>query len=194
MEVKVINKPNITKAIKLIERFKKLNMLKFDIEIILDYSQTDPGQYHYYPKVRRNKLYVNPDLCTTDFKLGYVNDCSTFTVIIHEFCHFIDYNIIKLFDKYKKLFPNNELIINLNCTSSLEEAFTELFSLYVINPYFLKHIDPARYYFFTEHILSPSPVTTRKFLSYYKNWTQPAKIECKKTWNLYVKNDKIINN
>lgn len=180
----------VKEAITLIERFKLINNKCFRIKIFYDYLSEDLGYYEY-----TSNLYINPLQChlvNDNLKnhIGFIEDYSILSTIIHEFSHFLDfkYNIL---NKYKN---NNFNKIELGdyAKTELIEELAELIVLYIINPYLLNKIDNKRYKFLKSIFKSPSPNSKKRFLILYSKWSKTAKQECKEIFNIVVENNDII--
>jgi hypothetical protein len=182
-------------AIKLIERFRFINNKRFQIRIYYDYSTIDDfGYFKFDDTGPISNLYINPQKCHKELAngraaLGFTEDYSVLSTILHEFSHFIDdkYNLLS---KYEKI-TFESIDLGSYANSELIEEFAELMVLYLLNPYFLKIIDLPRYKFLKSQFKSPSPKSKKRFLTLYNSWSEDVKQECFDKFNIKVKNNNI---
>jgi hypothetical protein len=200
MKAEIINKQDINKAEKYINKFKYYNDLKFpEFTVIFDYKLPWAGVWYDKSKEHKYKIYVNPDRCEVedDRSLavesnrraeGYTDNPSVTAVILHEFCHFID-SKYKIYEKYKKEFAKNDKV---EINEIKEESCIDFFVLYIVNPYLLKLLSKERYEFYKRFFKSPISNEKKHFLITYSNWDDTVKKECKTKWKLSVEKGKII--
>jgi hypothetical protein len=159
---------------------------------MLDFQLKTTGMWYLKPKKLSQILWANPDACEPYGCFGYTDDTSIPAVLIHEFCHFID-DKIRIYDKYKDIFKENDLVLNINSIMSIEELCIECMGLYIINPYFLEMIDKNKYEFFKSQIRSPIDQPKSNFKKLYSKWTKEYKTSCKRDWKIYVEEGNIIH-
>ena len=119
-----------TAAIYLIEKIRSKNKMRFDLLVAYDFNMKEMGCY--YPNLPHCKhiIFVNPLQCLDrdedtppPLKIsceGYTTDFSLFGVIIHEFCHFLQFNNFKNIEKnYRHKFPTQRFYINSYCNNEI---------------------------------------------------------------------------
>jgi len=182
VKTKIYKSEDLDLAIDLIEKFKKKNNIDFRLTINIDHDDENSGYYH-----GSSQLYVNPKNCDNDISLGHPNDHSIPSVIIHEFCHFVD-DKYKIYDAYKKYIRKNKhLYITPYSETNIVEEVAENICTFLLNPFLYKYIDEKRYLWFTTYFKSPIHCTEKQFIRTYKKWTPELKKSC---WTDYgVKTD-----
>lgn len=184
-------------AIKLIEKFRAINNMNFNIHILYDYSMIDNHGFYEYDgkKTKTSKIYINPSNCYIETlesrqRVGFIEDYTIYSTILHEFGHFLDFK----FDISSDYDSQNFQPINLGAYAKTDivEEFAELVVLYLVNPYFLKIIDKDRFKFLKKRFKSPSPCTKCRFMKLYNKWHENAKMECYKDFGISVENNEVI--
>jgi len=198
-QIKVlIDSPHIltSSAIYLIQMFRTKNKLNFDFAIAYDYNMEEYGCYYPGSKGQgKNTVFVNPDLCLdrnniedSDKKIsceGYTWDVSLFGIIIHEFCHFLQFQVYKTIVKdFKKEFPTTRLYLNDYCNNELIDEMAEIMTLYIVNPYLLKLISLDHYKFLKLYFKSPIACSKEKCFVIYEGFPQDIKDELETKWNI----------
>lgn len=170
-KVKIVHlQSDLTKAIRIIGKFFKLNDIKIKYTLVLDYKLDSFGIF--YPN-KKFEITINPSQfhdtsLEETHQLYYSTDFSITSVAIHEMSHLLDQHF-GILDLYKKKFKD-KLILNENSERDKAEEVAEIFRLFFLNPFFLKLISPDRYDFFKELFQSPSSCTKRNFISKWKTW------------------------
>ena len=182
---------DILDAIKLIDKFLQLNNITFKYSININHSLDCHGVF--YPE-KENEICVNPSFLAKSsirevHDKKYSMDYSLFGVSVHEFTHAFSEKH-GLNEEYKKLFKE-KTIINSNCLTYRFEELAELFSLYLVNPYFLKHIALEPYNFLKEKYISPTPTIKASFLGAWRKWGQAARHQCKSKWGIHAHGNKV---
>jgi len=175
-----IYKYNISfnRGLKLIERFKRVNNIDFQLELKLDFAEKYLGYYNY--NSTENIIYINPIRCTHQKKnnlLGHPSDCSIYATITHELAHFLDLKF-KLVDEYtSKNFALKHLYLSSQGKENKIEEIAELISIYLINPYYLKLADIERYNWIKGKFKSPMSCGKKSFMKYYIRWSEEKQIK-----------------
>lgn len=190
-------------ANSLIKRFKEKNNINFNLTINLDFLLNDSGVY--IPSKPTN-IYVNPDLVVynsyeensekINSYYGYINDCSLLGNVMHEFSHFLCYEIYqKIVDEYKKVFPKDRLYLCEYSNENVNEEIAEIIRLYLINPLLLKLINSDVYKFFRKRFISPNPTSQKHTIQMVDDFPISIKTELKEKWNIVhdLNQNKIIN-
>jgi hypothetical protein len=183
----------IEKAITLINKFLKLNKLKINFKVNIDYSldsygefdpskrfefTVNPDKFHYYPESEANNA------------AGFTYDRTLLGVCIHEFCHLVDEQL-GLEQLYRAEFKE-KLILNHYCEDMWCEEMAEVFMLFITNPYLLKHIDDDRFDFFGSMFKSPTKCSEASFKAKYRLWTKGIKRICRDLWGIHVYKNQIV--
>ena len=100
---------------------------------------------------------------------------------MHEFGHYCD-DRFNLLDKYLQMEFKSDIDLNEYASTSKMEELAELLSLYFVNPYLLKYINIERFNWVKNFFKSPSPNSSKRFISLFNNWPKDIKKEC---WNKY---------
>lgn len=182
----------LTKAFKLISRLIELNKLPITYSLTMDFELDSYGVYDYS---KRSEIRVNPYLfknATNEeiHALYYTVDFSLLAVAVHEFNHLLD-DRLNLLESYKEEFPE-PFPLNKNAKKDRREELAELMSLYELNPYFLKLINPEVYKFLLGAYKSPTITSEKNFLAKYKRWPKEIKADCKERWGVYSWGDRMI--
>jgi len=180
-------------ANSLIKRFKEKNKINFDLTINIDFLLDDSGVY--FPSNPKH-IFVNPDLAIytigeDDIKTksyhGYINDCSVLGNVMHEFAHFLCYEIYKgIVDDYGKEFPRQKdrLYLCEYSNENIDEEIAEIIRLYLLNPLLLKLIDDKVYNFFRKRFKSTSPTSQKHTIQMVDDFPIDIKNELNDKWNI----------
>lgn len=182
-------------AAEIIKLTLSKNKIKKDIDIKYDYQIKDAGLY--YPDADPLSLLVNPDNCkpiedynkgSQLFYFGYVRDSTMTGTLIHEFCHFLIFNIFwpQMKDNFKKVFPTKRLYLNEYSNTNIDEEMAETLTLYIVNPYLLKLISKEHYFFFKEYLESPVQSSSKRFRKIYEGFPYEIKEELKNKWGIVL--------
>jgi hypothetical protein len=177
-------------ALKLIERFSKINKVKIKIDVALDWNMPEAGIYYCQNKKYKNKIFINPKNCgsitdATDYYIGYSKDITIFGVILHEFSHFLCYQVYPtLINDYKKYFATERLYLNDYSNNEIRDEIAEIMTLYFTNPFLLKLISKKHIQFFKKYFKSISPCSYRHMLMMYQDYPIPVKEDMIKRWNI----------
>lgn len=180
-------------ANSIIKKFKIRNDIDFDLSIYVDYSIEDYGVY--CPDLYPNRIFVNPDVAISMNDVeryikmssyhGYVNDYSLVANTIHEFSHFLCYQVYEgIIRDYEQSFPINRLYLCEYSNENIIEEIAEIIRLYILNPFLLKLIDPRVYGFMTRYFKSPSPVSQKHTLGIIDGFPIEIKRELIEKWNI----------
>ena len=198
VEIRMSNYHTIDKSIKLINKFCKINDLKYNkiININFDYKLSALGEVTLNSStLNAINIKINPDLfINTPENFGFYDDYGINATIIHEFSHLLDFRLF-IRNSYKHNFKKTLNIINENCNQSKREEIAEILSMYIINPYLLNLILPDVYKFFKNElkIKSPTPCTEKAFIKLYNTWQEKAVIQdLEEQYRIIVKNNKVI--
>lgn len=190
----MINAPGeILIANSLIKKFKKKNDIDFDLSICLDYMIEEYGVY--CPVEFPNYIIINPDLAIgindkeSHLKLssyyGYINDYSLIANTLHEFSHFLCYQVYTtIIDDYEKEFPIDRLYLCDYSNENITEEIAEIIRLYILNPLLLKLIDKPVYDFVRRYFKSPSPVSHKHTLGIIDDFPIDIKTELIDKWKI----------
>ena len=178
---------SLNRGLNIIERFKNINNMAFELEIKLDFDEPDLG-YLWYQK-RQKAIYINPLRCDNRKRnnlYGYPKDNSICATIAHEFGHFIDLKLDLLHQYKKEEFTKKQLIITKYARDDLKEEIADMLAVYFINPYCIKIIDEERYNWLKERFKSPSPCGLKTFMKYYDMWPKSKQKWFKDTYKLKI--------
>lgn len=196
VEIEIVSvEKELIKAIKMIDRFLRLNKINFKYSIAFDFNYSQLG--FCYPGIE-NKIYINPKNCAQSIFLyrdcfpRFSEDCTIFGVALHEFCHLIDHKF-DLTDSYKILFSEKFPLNPYAHVGGIYEEVAEILSLYMTNPYFLKLINFDIFDFFRERFKSPTECSQRTFLRFYKKWPKHIQEICKSQWGIEVSGNIVKN-
>jgi hypothetical protein len=184
--------PQIDRAIKLIAKFQRINDLKINYTITLDYKLDCFGMF--YPDEKHN-ITINPDQFHDTSKeephaVDYTTDFGLCSVVVHEIIHLLAEKYL-IHDLYKEKFKNNKFILNNNSRKDVHETIAEEGRLYFMNPYFLKLISPDRFEFFQGLFQTPSPITKKSFIVKWKSWNPQIHQLCLEKWGIKVLGNRI---
>ena len=183
----------ISPSYKLLEKFNKKNNIKLNKFCVNVYFENDNtmGYYRYESNKKECIIYLNFETClaTKEKTRYYPNDRKMESVVLHEYCHFLD-DIFKINESYNQQEFKKYKIKYLDIT----EEIAELLNLYIINPYFLKIYDIHRYKFFNNLFKSPTTCSKKEFFGIYNSWKPFTKSKFKKKYNLMInqKTNKVI--
>lgn len=180
-------------ANSLIKRFKEKNKVNFDLTINIDFLLDDSGIY--FPS-KPSHIFVNPDLSiyTTDDDIiktnsyhGYINDCSLLGNVMHEFAHFLCYEVYEgIIDEYEKEFPRqtDRLYLCEYSNENIDEEIAEIIRLYLLNPLLLKLIDGKVYNFCRKRFKSTSPTSQKHTIQMVDDFPISIKNELNDNWKI----------
>lgn len=169
---------SLNRGIRLLERFKKINGLNFQLDIKIDFSEPDLGRFNYDPLDQ--SIYVNPVKCENkkfNDLLGHPTDCSVYATLIHETGHNLDRKYFLVPNYHQKNRGLKRLIGGDFDTSDIREELADILTIYLTNPYYLKLIDKERYCWLKSKFKSPTPCGYQTFLKLYNRW--PKKVQDK---------------
>jgi len=183
-------------AIKLIERLLIKNNINRVLRIAYDFDCDDGG--YYYPLMKTDTIFVNPDNCynlrqynnddarpENMFYPGYVCDYTIYGTILHEFSHFLCFQVYKnIIDDYKKEFPNKRLYLNSYSNAEIDEEIANTITLYISNPYLLKLISEKHFKFFKSFFKTPRPISSNNCFLIYQKFPIHVKNELKTKWGI----------
>jgi hypothetical protein len=185
-------------ALHLIEILLVKNKINRVLRLCYDFTAVNEGGY-YYPLIRTNTIFVNPDNCINMareykdeddskeniFYFGYTCDKSIFGAVLHEFSHFLCYQVYKtLVDDYKREFPNKRLMLDNYSNSGLEEELANIMMLYISNPYLLKLVDERHFKFLKGYFKSPVSSSNNSCFHIYEKFPMHVKNNLKEKWNI----------
>ena len=178
----------IVDATKLIDRFLKKNNIKIKYSVEINSRMTDAYGIFDPNDGNHTKITINPSLLINDpptrpFGKRFCYDRSLFGIIIHEAMHMID-NKFDLVKDYKKNNDINKCILNINSKENAFENLAESLTLYVTNPYFLRHINKEVYQYWSSLFHSPTRVSKTSFIRAWKDWDKRLREECIKKYGI----------
>jgi predicted SprT family Zn-dependent metalloprotease len=182
----------IKSALVKIKKFKKINNIRFNPKIVIDYK-IDSAGFMYFDFAGK-AIYLNPKICKDKTKHtriiadGYIDSYTIYSVIMHEFSHYMDL----FFDIKKDFMDISRTIINSNAKQSRSEEIAEVLTLFIINPYILKIINKECYIFIKSIFKSPTPCSKKEFIKIYNSWTDKIKEHAKNVLGIKVENKNII--
>lgn len=191
-KIKIVGlEKDLVRAIKLIDRFLKINDIKIKYSISLDYNIKDYGLFYQEEKTN---IVLNPKAFSDTSKEDphapyYSTDFSILAVAIHEFVHMLVFKY-DLKDAYRKTF-GEKFILNENSRKDWDEEMAEVGRLYFLNPYLLKIVNPKRYKYLRKLFQSPTPCTKSNFLKKWNKWPREIQELCSRQWGIEVLDDKI---
>ncbi|MEM4261087.1 MAG: hypothetical protein QXG00_07635, partial [Candidatus Woesearchaeota archaeon] len=120
-------------AIKLIEKLLIKNNINKVLRVSYDF-ECDEGGY-YYPLMKTDTIFINPDNCynikeykednnSSDnmFYPSYTSDNTIFGTILHEFSHYLCFQIYKsIINDYTIEFPQKRLYLNSYSNTEIDE-------------------------------------------------------------------------
>ena len=185
------------KAKKLINKFREINGLKFrrDLIIKIDFTIKEAGYYLYEDDTF--SIHVNPSNCTNNRAYveygdrdeveysfsNYSCDGSIYGTVLHEFSHFLQYQIFKtILNDYKKQFPTNRLVMMSYVENNVEEELTEIIRLYLQNPLLLKLISPNVHKFVQQYMKSPTPCTHKTSFKMFNQFPIDVRRDLQEKW------------
>lgn len=183
-------------AIKLIERLLRINNINRVLRIAYDFECNDGG--YYYPLMKTDTIFVNPDNCynireykedddrpENMFYPGYCCDNTIFGTILHEFAHFLCFQVYKnIIDEYKKEFPKKRLFLSAYSNTDVDEEIANLILLYISNPYLLKLVSDKHYKFLKRFFISPLATSAPTCFNIYQKFPIHIKGELKSKWGI----------
>lgn len=183
-------------AIQIITKLLIINNLKMELSISYDYEYEESGLYLPNQKGKSHKIFVNPLNCSTEDELmdnmttepsypGYCADSTLFGVIIHEFCHILQYQIYKdIIPEYGKCFPIERLYLNEYSNENLFDELAEIMTLYITNPYLLKMISKKHWSFCKKFFKSPITCSESRCSIIYNKFPIHIKHHMKDKWGI----------
>ena len=196
----LVNPPvEILIAHSVIEKLKVANNMKFknELTIKLDFTLEDPISGFYLFKDDVFAIYVNPQNCNSMNDIhfginneelsnhGYIADMTMLGVTIHEFCHFLCWQIFPtLKTDYTEAFPTERLYLTEYANTDVEEELVEIMRLYITNPLFLKLINKDVYNFLKGYFKSPYPCSDKHSYAFYSDFPEEVKRGLKNKWNI----------
>lgn len=202
INIKIHTPPkDIQEFSKVTSKFKKINNIDFEINIVLNYSLKDEDDVPIkgeYPVDEVNNIYINPTECLSSNEdiFGFTYQEDLMSVCIHEFCHYLTYqHYLTIISDFKQQFSTDRLYLNsYSNTGEYEEELVESMVMYILNPYLLKLISCKHWKFFKTYFKSPTASTCKKLYEYYKNWKSEVKEELKNKWKIIynIETDKFI--
>lgn len=178
-------------ANSLIKRFKLKNKINFDLTINIDFLMVDCGVY--IPSNPKH-IFINPDLSVDvsdeeAIKIksyhGYINDCSLLGIVMHEFSHFLCYELYGgIIEEYEHEFPTERLYLCEYSNENIDEEIAEIIRLYLLNPLLLKLINEKVYKFFRQRFISPNPTSQKHTIQMVDDFPIPIKKELKSKWKI----------
>jgi hypothetical protein len=189
-------------AIKLIERLLRKNNINRVLRIAYDFECEDGG--YYYPLMKTDTIFVNPDNCynirqykeddaspENMFYPGYTSDNTIYGTILHEFSHFLCFQVFKnIMEEYKKEFPNKRLYLNSYSNAEIDEEIANLITLYISNPYLLKLISEKHFDFLKRFFKTPRPVSSNTCFQIYQKFPIHVKQELKEKWGIIYNHER----
>lgn len=195
---------SINRGLRLIDRFKEINELEFELEVKIDFSESDLGYYYY--STHDKVIYINPIKCVNNESKsknskskskknkmrGNPKDNSPCSVIAHEFSHFLDHKFKLLKDYEKQEFTKPTLAMTKYAKKEVIEQLADCLALYLINPYCLKLIDEERFEWCKSKFKTPSVCGEKTFIGYFINWPKKQRELFERVYKISVKNDKVV--
>lgn len=188
------------KAYYIIKHFEKINKISYknDLVVKVDFALPSDGSGCYYYIDDKFSIHINPFKCCTpdNYKFGYnddeysypgyITDMTMFGVALHEYCHFLCWQIYpNILEEYKKEFPKDRCYVSeYTCTSDPEEELVELMHLYFENPMFLKLLNNKIFLFFKRRFKSPCVCSHKNAFEFYKTFPEDIKYELKNRWKI----------
>ena len=183
-----------------IKEFEKVNNITYKNNLIVkvDFALPMDGSGCYYYEDDKFSIHINPFNCCTaeEYRFGnedeeysffgYITDLTMYGVAIHEYCHFLCWQIYPtLLEEYKEEFPTDRLYLSdYTCRSDHEEELVELMHLYFENPMFLKMLNNKVYLFFKRRFKSPSTCSHKNAFDFYKDFPEDIKRQLKDRWKI----------
>ncbi len=185
---------SLRKAIKLIDKFKKINNMNFNLEIKLDFDEEDLGRFDYSGK---SIIFINPVNCALNNKKynkreGSPWSNSIMSTVMHEFSHLLDDRLSMLPQYTLKKQELRGLVLSKYSNEPCEEL-AEIGTLFLINPYLIKLLDNERYKWLKSYYKSPTPCGKKTFFNYYNSWSSKIKKRFRDKFNIKItKKEEII--
>jgi hypothetical protein len=171
--------------------------LKHPLTIKLDFSLPDDVGGCYYYKDDKFSIVIDPaksndfdetyfgrlneELCYS----GYVSDMTMIGVCLHEFAHFMCYQMFPTLTKdYTEKFPKDRLYLNEYSNTGVEEELAEIIRLYITNPLFLKLIDKSVFNFLKQYFDPPYNCSHKFSYEFYQDFPEIIKDELRARWNI----------
>lgn len=176
-------------AESVIRKFLNVNdiNLKSQPVIKLDYGLDEEISGCYYYKDDLFSIYINPYKCD-DYNENlrcYTSDLTLIGVCIHEFAHFLCYQIYPtLTQDYKDKFPTKRLCLNWYSNTDIDEELAEIIRLYITNPLLIKLIDAQVYRFIRRYFKSAYQTSNSHTHKFYKDYTESTKLDLKTKWGI----------
>jgi len=182
-------------ALKLIQRFFVINKINRVLKLVYDFELDEQGTYWAGDK---NTIVINPDNCfnmrmyddeddskDNMFFLHYLDDNSLMAGILHEFAHFICFQLFKsLLVDYKQEFPNNRLYLSSYSNSECDEELANVIQVYIANPFLLKLVSEDHYNFLKRYFKSPTPCSSKDCFNKYQKFPIHIKNHLKTKWEI----------
>jgi hypothetical protein len=196
----LVNPPaEILIAHAIIEKFQQTNNIKFkfDLTIKLDFTIDENVSGFYLFKDDEFSIYIDPQNCNSATEIyfgtnnaelsnhGYIADMSMLGVTLHEFCHFLVWQVFKtLRADYIEQFPTERLFLTHYASTDIEEELVEIMRLYLTNPLFLKLINPGVFKFLKKYFKSPYPCSNKHSYEFYSDFPKEVKADLKSKWGI----------
>lgn len=185
---------SMRRGLKLIDRFKEINDLHFDLEIKIDFDEPDLGYFNYHE--RDKALYINPLTSARwtnkkDVRTGHPRDNSICATIIHEFSHYLDKRFHLLKEYQGKKFALKSLVFTPHGKKDIIEELADLLALYMLNPYFVLLADRERFMWMKSRFKSPSVCGKKTFVKYWYLWTPKQRKRVRDGYGINVISDEI---
>lgn len=154
--------------------------------------------------MKTDTIFINPDNCYSlkeynednaspenMFYIGYCCDNTIYGTVLHEFAHFLCFQVYKnLLDDYKKEFPNKRLYLNSYSNTEIDEEIANIISLYISNPYLLKLVSEKHFKFVKRYFKSPRSVSANTCYQIYQKFPIHVKNELKQKWGVIYNYEK----
>ena len=184
-------------AMTLIKRIGKNNNLDIDLSIAYTFDSKVCGVYYPYVKGQEHRIFINPDCCKTQSDIqfqdgseppccpGYTRDMTLFGITIHEFCHYLSYQLFpKIIKDFSENFPTQRLYLNDYSNNEIQDELAEILTLYICNPYLLRMISKEHWKFCKNYFKSPVACTIQRCRTIYNGFPICVKEEMKNKWNI----------
>jgi hypothetical protein len=187
-------------AMFIIEKFLKKNNIKMNLSIAYDYSLNASGVYFPFVKGQEYRIFINPFKCKSEEEIinqdinnqnneafcpGSPCDLTSFGIILHEFCHILQYKVYPTIIKdYSKEFPVERFYLNSYSNNEIHDEIAEIMTLYITNPYLLKLISKNHFNFCKKYFKSPISCTEDRCSFIYSGWPIRVKEHLKKDWGI----------
>ena len=183
-------------AMVIIARFLEKNNLKINLSISYNYEMEECGVYRPFEKGQEYRIFVNPSKCKTQedvikqefeepFAPGSPCDITIFGIIIHEFCHLLQYRTYpSIIKNYGETFPTERLNLNEYSNNEIHDEIAEIMTLYITNPYLLKLLSKLHFDFCKKYFKSPISCSPKRCAFIYKGWPLSVKEYLKDKWGI----------